>query len=98
FDASASEPSPMRSGVRKSTAPSAGVSRSPRSTFSAIGSSAGSRSRDLLSATRGGTSVLGTPDCERDVVSAEPEAVRQRDANVALGRLVRRVVEIQLLV
>src|SRR3954452_24166316 len=86
----------MRSGVRNSSAPSAGVSRSPLSTLSAIVKSAGSPSNDLFSATRGGTSVLEASDHERNVMPAETEAVRQRHADVALGRLVRCVVEIQL--
>src|SRR5688500_11259656 len=89
-------PNPRRSGVRNSATPSSRVSRSPRSTLSAIGNSAGSRTIFRFSATAGGTLFLEAPNGERHIVPAKSKAVRERGAHVTLGRLVRRVIEVEL--
>src|SRR5437667_12668573 len=72
---SASRPMPRRSGELKSVSASARLRRSPRSTLSAIGWRAGSRAVMDARASR------RPPDGERDVVAAEPEGVRERDAH-----------------
>src|SRR5215212_2425687 len=95
FTASASVPSPIRSPVRKSATPSAGASRSPAMTLSAIGISAGSAMRERSNTTAEGKALLlESPGDEGHVVAAESRAVAERRADFTGLRLVRREVQI----
>src|SRR5690349_9716898 len=76
---------------------SASSSRCPAWSFSAMGRSAGSDRRVIGSssgATLTAVSLAVLADGERDVMPAEPEAVAQRVLDIAIHRLVRRVVQI----
>src|SRR5450759_5411673 len=98
FDASAIAPRPSRSDVWKSAAPAAWVRRSPASTLSAIGSNAGSVTRERSNETARATRLLLVArDGDRDVVPAEAGAVAQRGAHFTLLRVVRREVQIAAL-
>src|SRR6185503_5399678 len=99
FTASAMWPKPTMWPLFNSATPSACDRRSPRSTLSAMGPSAGS----LISARSSGTAARGDTVLllkafyrERHVVAAEPEAVAQDGAHFALLGGVGRVVEIEL--
>src|SRR5690242_7384482 len=95
FIASARVPSPRRSGVRKRATPSAGESRSPAMTRSAIACSAGSEMRERSNTTAAGTALLlEALDDERNVMATESGAVAPRGAQFARLRLVRREVQI----
>src|SRR5690349_2745722 len=78
---------------------SASSSRCPALSFSAMGRSAGS-DRRLIGNSSGAmltaASLAVLSHGERHVVPAEPEAVAERVLDVAMCRLVRRVVEIAL--
>src|SRR5690348_5359383 len=89
---------PTMSGDSKIAMPSSVVRRSPRSILSATGPSEGSLISLRSTATAGGiaSSLSEPPNRERDVVTAEAEAVAQRDLDVATHRAVRRVVQIEL--
>src|SRR5581483_9465861 len=90
-------PMPSRSPLRKRATPSSFERRSPRSTLSATAASVGSLIRRRSSAAGTGTSLLlEFFDGERDVVTAEAEAVAQYGAHRTVHRAIRRVVEIEL--
>src|SRR5436305_11286058 len=98
FTAFAIAPMPIMSGDSKSAIPSSVVSRSPTSTLSAITPNEGSLMSVRSRAMGAGISV-SLPHAahgERHVVSAESEAVAERDLHVATHRAIGRVVEIQL--
>src|SRR5437899_3719766 len=95
--ASAMWPTPIRSWDAKSARPSAGASRSPRSTLSATDERDGSLIRARSSWTGTGTALLLVSlDGARDVMPAETKAVAEHRTDFALLRGVRGVVEIEL--
>src|SRR5690349_1271188 len=77
--------------------PSSAERRSPHSILSAIGPREGSLSSLRSSGTASGMeSVSQAANRKRDVMATEPEAVAQRDLDVAAHGAIRRVVEIEL--